>query len=46
VEDYSEDEEDDDEDDQRPFTREELKLKSMRGIQKKQDKSQKRRGGK
>merc|ERR1712112_388296 len=30
--------EDDDEDDQRPFTREELKMKSMRGILKKQDK--------
>lgn len=41
VEDYSDDEEEDDEDDQRPFTREELKLKTMRGIQKKQEKSKK-----
>jgi len=38
VEDYSDDEEEDDEEDQRPFTREELKLKTMRGIQKRQDK--------
>merc|ERR1712139_730398 len=37
VEDY----EDDEEDDQRPFTREELKLKTIRGIQKKQEKSKK-----
>ncbi len=37
VEDYSDDEdEEEEEDDQRPFTREELKLKSIRGIQKKQ----------
>lgn len=43
VEDYSDDDEDDDEDDQRPFTREELKLKSVRGLQKKQDKSHRRR---
>jgi len=41
VEDYSDDEEEDDEDDQRPFTREELKLKTIRGIQKKQEKSKK-----
>ena len=41
VEDYSDDEEEDDEDDQRPFTREELKLKAIRGIQKKQEKSKK-----
>mmetsp|Transcript_19437 Transcript_19437/g.35346 ORF Transcript_19437/g.35346 Transcript_19437/m.35346 type:complete len:551 (+) Transcript_19437:59-1711(+) len=39
VEDYSDDEDDDDEDDQRPFTREELKTKTMRGINKKQKKS-------
>jgi len=38
VEDYSDEEEDDDEEDQRPFTREELKLKTMRGIQKRQEK--------
>merc|ERR1719436_1312636 len=44
VEDYSEDEDDDDEDDQRPFTREELKTKTMRGISKKQKKS-KMKGG-
>jgi len=44
VEDYSDDDEDDDEDDQRPFTREELKMKSMRGILKKQDKQHRRRG--
>merc|ERR1711977_227816 len=30
-----------DEDDQRPFTREELKLKTIRGIQKKQEKNKK-----
>merc|ERR1719263_2679356 len=41
VEDYSDDEEEDDEDDQRPFTREELKLKTIRGIQKKQEKNKK-----
>merc|ERR1719161_1987945 len=38
VEDYSDDEDDDDEDDQRPFTRDELKTKTMRGISKKQKK--------
>merc|ERR1711907_571806 len=37
VEDYSDDEDDDDE--QRPFTRDELKTKTMRGITKKQKKS-------
>merc|ERR1711907_781867 len=37
VEDYSDDEDDDD--DQRPFTRDELKVKTMRGITKKQKKS-------
>jgi DNA repair exonuclease SbcCD ATPase subunit len=39
VEDYSEDEDDDDEDDQRPFTRDELKTKTMKGISKRQKKS-------
>jgi len=39
VEDYSDDEDDDDEDDQRPFTDDELKTKTMRGISKKQKKS-------
>jgi chromosome segregation ATPase len=39
VEDYSDDEDDDDEDDQRPFTRDELKTKTMRTIGKKQKKS-------
>merc|ERR1719331_1732338 len=39
VEDYSDDEDDDDEDDQRPFTRDELKTKTMRGITKKQKKA-------
>merc|ERR1719181_1693178 len=39
VEDYSDDEDDDDEDDQRPFTRDELKVKTLRGITKKQKKS-------
>jgi len=43
VEDYSDDEEEDDEDDTRPFTREELKLKTIRGIQKKHEKSKKQR---
>jgi len=38
VEDYSDDEDDDDEDDQRPFTREELKTKTMKGIRTKQQK--------
>mmetsp|Transcript_50098 Transcript_50098/g.133597 ORF Transcript_50098/g.133597 Transcript_50098/m.133597 type:complete len:549 (+) Transcript_50098:142-1788(+) len=45
VEDYSEDEDDDDEDDQRPFTRDELKTKTMRGISKKQKKSRNMKGG-
>jgi len=45
VEDYSDDEDDDDEDDQRPFTREELKTKTMRGISKKQKKSKMKGGG-
>jgi len=45
VEDYSEDEDDDDEDDQRPFTRDELKTKTMRGISKKQKKSRTMKGG-
>lgn len=44
VEDYSDDEDDDDEDDQRPFTRDELKTKTMRTIGKKQKKS-KSKGG-
>jgi chromosome segregation ATPase len=44
VEDYSDDEEDDDEDDQRPFTRDELKTKTMRGISKKQKKQKKQQG--
>merc|ERR1712113_1145508 len=39
VEDYSDDEDDDDEDDQRPFTRDELKVKTLKGISKKQKKS-------
>jgi len=39
VEENSDDEDDDDEDDQRPFTREELKTKTMRGITKKQRKT-------
>merc|ERR1719399_885521 len=43
VEDYSDEEDDDDEDDQRPFTREELKMKSMRGISQKQEKKGGRR---
>jgi len=38
VEDDSDDEDDDDEDDQRPFTRDELKTKTMRGLTKKQKK--------
>jgi len=44
VEDYDDEEDDDDEDDQRPFTREELKMKTMRGISKKQEKKGARRG--
>jgi hypothetical protein len=44
VEDYSEDEDDDDEDDQRPFQRDELKTKIMKGINKRQKKS-KLKGG-
>jgi|EP00427_Karlodinium_veneficum_P020044 DNA repair exonuclease SbcCD ATPase subunit len=39
VEDYSEDEDDDDEDDQRPFTRDELQIKTKKGISKRQKKS-------
>merc|ERR1712066_681251 len=39
VEDYSDDEDEDEDDDQRPFTKEELKTKTMRGIHKKQKKS-------
>merc|ERR1712228_875487 len=39
VEEYSDDEDDDDEDDQRPFTREELKAKTLKGITKKQKKN-------
>lgn len=39
VEDYSDDEDDEDEDDQRPFTRDELKAKTLKGITKKQKKS-------
>merc|ERR1719498_353905 len=45
VEDYSDDEDDDDEDDQRPFTRDELKVKTMRGISKKQKKSKMKGSG-
>jgi len=41
VEDYSDDEDDDDEDDQRPFTRDELKAKTMRTLGKKQKKQKK-----
>mmetsp|Transcript_4046 Transcript_4046/g.8751 ORF Transcript_4046/g.8751 Transcript_4046/m.8751 type:complete len:550 (+) Transcript_4046:72-1721(+) len=44
VEDYSDDEDDDDEDDQRPFTRDELKTKTLRGISKKQKKSRMKQG--
>merc|ERR1711924_578647 len=44
VEDYSEDEDDDDEDDQRPFMREELQVKTKKGITKRQKKS-KTKGG-
>merc|ERR1712224_706824 len=43
AEDYDDEEDDDDEDDQRPFTREELKMKTMRGISKKQEKKGARR---
>jgi len=39
VEDYTDDEEEDEDDDTRPFTREELKLKTQRGLQRKQEKS-------
>merc|ERR1711862_209453 len=38
VEDYTDDEDEDDDDDTRPFTREELKLKTQRGLQRKQEK--------
>merc|ERR1711953_851251 len=44
VEEYSDDEDDDDEDDQRPFTREELKAKTLKGISKKQKKSRMKGG--
>lgn len=44
VEDYSDDEEDEDEDDQRPFTRDELKAKTLKGISKKQKKSRMKGG--
>jgi len=39
VEDYSDDEDEEEEDDQRPFTRDELKTKTLRGITKRQRKS-------
>eukprot|EP00440_Ansanella_granifera_P006527 gb/GFBE01007076.1/.p1 GENE.gb/GFBE01007076.1/~~gb/GFBE01007076.1/.p1 ORF type:complete len:540 (+),score=195.49 gb/GFBE01007076.1/:1-1620(+) len=39
VEDYSDDEDEEDDDDQRPFTRDELKTKTLRGITKKQKKT-------
>merc|ERR1712194_324124 len=39
VEDYTDDEEEEEEDDTRPFTREELKLKTQRGLQRKQEKN-------
>lgn len=39
VEDYSDDDDEDDEDDQRPFTPEELKTKTLKGISKRQKKS-------
>jgi len=38
VEDYTDDEDEDEDDDTRPFTREELKLKTQRGLQRKQEK--------
>lgn len=41
VEDYDSDDEDDDDDDMRPFNRDELKAKTMRGINKKQKKQKK-----
>jgi len=41
VEDYSDNEDEEDEDDQRPFTRDELKTKTMRVINKKQKKTKK-----
>jgi len=44
VEDYSDEEDDDDDDDQRPFTKEELKSKTMKNISKK-GKKPKMRGG-
>ena len=43
VEDYSDDEDEEEDDDQRPFTREELKLKTQRGLQRKQEKSSRHR---
>jgi len=39
TEEFSDDEDDEDEDDQRPFTRDELKTKTMKGISKRQKKS-------
>lgn len=45
VEDYSDDEDDDDDDDQRPFTKEELKSKTMKNISKKGKKTKMRSGG-
>jgi len=42
VEDYSEDEDDDDEDDQRPFTRDELQIKTKKGISKRQKNAKKK----
>jgi len=44
VEDYSDDEDDDDDDDQRPFTKEELKSKTMKNISKKGKKTKMRSG--
>lgn len=47
VEDYTDDEDEDEEDDLRPFTREELKLKTQRGLQRKHEKGARKqnRGG-
>ena len=39
VEDYTDDEDEEEEDDTRPFTREELKLKTQRGLARKQEKN-------
>merc|ERR1712039_346429 len=41
VEDYSDEDEEEDDDDQRPFTRDELKAKTMRGINNKKKKQKK-----